>query len=550
MKINKIIIRHIEGSKANQNDEFSFSKNNTITLGRSADSNVQFDPESDNGVSRQHAVITKGEANGQFFIEDNNSLNGVFVNGEKISSKTELFVGDNVQLGLKGPKFSFDLDPRPIGAKATELMQVYAATQEIAIDEVEAELIQEPSKIGIGKETFERAIVEERKRSTFNVAAMLIGGLLIAAALAFAFRDQWLPEPPPPVEPPIIDIPKQFDAAAIAEANMNKLVLIETGWKLAHGQLGDDIYHEYTIQEDPKTKEKYSVAVYLEASPGIIEPLLGLRRNVPNGEPIASGGTGTGFVIDEKGHIMTNKHVSSSWKLMPYNFPQSAQEGILLRSVNGKWENVGKVRAPRNWIPGNTKLFGKEPISGTGITAEITYMDVTFAKTSQRTKAKITRESPEHDLAILKIDLVGDLAPVKFAQTYSNIRMGDQIISMGFPGLSPDVVKVTKDQSDQSKSYKVVPSPTLADGRISKIIDSSADASLANTDDIYSWQGETYQMTINTGSGNSGGPVFNKEGEVIAILNSTRADFSSTKFTYAVPAKYALKLMGTQTVIK
>jgi S1-C subfamily serine protease len=57
-------------------------------------------------------------------------------------------------------------------------------------------------------------------------------------------------------------------------------------------------------------------------------------------------------------------------------------------------------------------------------------------------------------------------------------------------------------------------------------------------------------MSINTGSGNSGGPVFNKDGEVISILCSVRADWSATKFTYSVPAKYALKLMGTQTVIK
>lgn len=550
MKINKIIFRHIEGSKANQNDEFSFSKNNTITLGRSADSNVQFDPESDNGVSRQHAIITKGDNAGQFFIEDNNSLNGVFINGEKIANKTEIFVGDNIQLGLKGPKFSFDLDPRPKVAKATELMQVYAATQEIAVDEIEAEVIKEPSKVGIGKETFERAIVEERKRSTFNVATMMIGGLLIVSALAFAFRDAWLPEPPPPPEPQKFEIPKQFDASTIAADNMNKLVLIETGWKLSHAQFGDDIYHEYTIIKDPETKKEVSVPIFLEVSPGVIEPLLGLRRNVSIGEPIASAGTGTGFVIDKKGHIMTNKHVSSAWKLMPYYFPASAQQGVLLRAVNGEWKNVGMVNAPQNWIPGNTQLFGKEPISGTGITAEITYMDVTFAKTSQRTKATITRESPEHDLAILKIDLVGDLAPVNFAKSNSNVRMGDQIISLGFPGISPDVVKETKDQSDQSSSYKVIPNPTLADGRISKVINSSSDASLSKTNDIYSGQGETYQMTINTGAGNSGGPVFNEDGEVIAILNSTRADYSATKFTYAVPVKYALKLMGTQTVIK
>lgn len=548
MKINKIIIRHTQGGKSNQNEEFDFTKTNKITLGRSSDNDVQFDPDTDNGVSRQHAVITKGEGEGQFYIEDQQSLNGVFVNAEKISNKKELFAGDEIQLGLKGPKFTFDLNPRPQVVKATELMSVYDATREMEIEEA-VEVGNTPQKESIGKETFERAIVQERKKSTFNVAAMMLGLVLIASALGYSFRDKLFGQKTI-VENKETVIKDDFDAASIAEKNMNKLVLIETGWKLSHAQFGDDIYHEYTVIKDPQTKQDVSVPIFLEVSQGVIEPLLGLRRNISNGEPIASAGSGTGFVIDEKGHIMTNKHVSSAWKLAPYSFPQSAQQGVLLRIENGEWKNAGMINAPQNWIPGKTQLFGKEPISGTGITAEITYMDVTFAKTSQRTKATITRESSEHDLAILKIDLVGDLAPITFANNDTEVRMGDPIISLGFPGLSPDVVKRTKDQSDQTNSFKTIPNPTLADGRISKIINSTSDASLSNQDDIYSWQGETYQMTINTGNGNSGGPIFNKKGEVIAILNSMKVDYSNTKFTYAVPAKYALKLMGTQTVIK
>ncbi|MEL6989672.1 MAG: serine protease, partial [Bacteroidota bacterium] len=319
-----------------------------------------------------------------------------------------------------------------------------------------------------------------------------------------------------------------MDAESIAAANMNKVVLIETGWKLVHARYGDDIYHEYTNYEDPKTKKKYQLPVFLEVEPNVIEPLLGLRKNVQLGEPIASSGSGTGFVVDEDGLIMTNKHVTSSWKLVPYYFP--VQQGVLLKVVNGKWQNAGIINAPKNWIPGNTKLFGREPISGTTVTAENTYMDVTFAKTSQRNRATITKESEEHDLAMIKINLGGDLEPVKFASADESIKEGQKILSMGFPGLSPDQLKITKDQSDQSNSIKTVPSPTVADGIISKVIRSSSDASLSNTkNDIYSWQGETYQMTINTGSGNSGGPVFNKEGEVIAILNSTRADYAATK---------------------
>ena len=515
MKINKIIIQHVSGSKANQKDEFEFSKHESISIGRSSDSMIKFDLDQDSGISRSHAVLIKGQEEGQFFVEDNKSLNGVFVNNEKIIGKCEIFAGDHIQLGLKGPEFIFDLDPRPVVNKATQLMEPLAATQEMSIEEPVPAV---PQKQGIGKETLERAIVVERKKSYVNVAAIMAGIVLLCGAMAFTFKDKLFPPKEVVKEKETTIIKEGMDAAKIAADNMSKVVLIETGWKLTHAKYGDDIYHEYTMYEDPKTKQKYRLPIYLEVEPNVIEPLLGLRKNINLGEPISARGSGTGFVVDEDGLIMTNKHVTSSWKSVPYNFPD--QQGVLLRVVNGQWANAGIIESPRNWIPGKTTLFGREPISGKTVTAENTYMDVTFAKTSQRNRATIAKESEEHDLAMIKINLGGDLTPVKFASGKEEVVEGQKVLSMGFPGLSPDQVIVTKDQSDQSNSAKIVPSPTIADGIIGKVIRSSSDASLSEMkNNIYSFEGETYQMSINTGSGNSGGPVFNKDGEVIAILN-------------------------------
>jgi len=247
---------------------------------------------------------------------------------------------------------------------------------------------------------------------------------------------------------------------------------------------------------------------------------------------------------------MTNNHVAAAWQVMPYYWPQGAQQGVLLKNVGGEWKNGGIINSPSGWVPGSTRLFGREPISGTTITAEVTYMDVTFAKTSQRTKATLTRSSMEHDLAIIKVDLIGGVEPVKFADPSVVIRPGQEVICMGFPGLSPDVVLATKNENTQAVSYKTVPDPTLTDGRVSKVIQNTSDAGIDADKQVFTFQGESYQLTNDTGPGNSGGPIFNKNGEVIGILNSGRTDFrSATKFSYAVPAKYALNLMRTQTVI-
>jgi serine protease Do len=48
--------------------------------------------------------------------------------------------------------------------------------------------------------------------------------------------------------------------------------------------------------------------------------------------------------------------------------------------------------------------------------------------------------------------------------------------------------------------------------------------------------GEVYQMTVTASFGNSGGPVFNREGEVIGLFTYVTARESET---FAVPIKYA-----------
>jgi len=545
MKINNIIIKHISGTKSNQIEEFRFKDNDVITLGRSEECLIRFDSEKEIGVSRNHAIIRKGDTPGQFFVKDNNSMNGVLVNSEKIGGSEEIFPGDTIQLGLKGPKFSFDLDPRPVSNKATQLMHTVAATQELSIEEPHS--IVPEVKQGIGKETFERAIVVERKKSMTNMAAILGGLILVIAALGFTFKDKIFPEPVTKVIN-VIPPDNSQSLTEIVQSNMNKVVSIEVGWKLIHTPTGDEIYHEYMEYVDPSTEQVYNLPVFIEIEPGKIEPSLGLRNNLINGQPIASVGGGTGFVIDKEGYIMTNKHVTSSWKSEPYGFSEA--QGILFSLQGGQWVEQGLVEAPY-WVPGNTTLFGREPIAGKIITAETTFLDVVFAKTVQRIKASISRESPEHDLAIIKIGTIGDLEPVTLANSNYDALEGQEIMSMGFPGISPDAKKFTKDQSyHNANNFKSAPSPTATQGIISKILNSAQDASLSRTDDIVSGMGDYYQMTINSGAGHSGGPVFNDEGEVIGVFTAATWDNTGTKFTFSVPIKYVHKLMTTQVVIK
>lgn len=70
-----------------------------ITIGRSDNCSVRFDPLSEKIASKQHAFIEA--KNDGFYLTDNNSTNGTFVNGERIQT-IKLNSGDQIQFGRNG----------------------------------------------------------------------------------------------------------------------------------------------------------------------------------------------------------------------------------------------------------------------------------------------------------------------------------------------------------------------------------------------------------------------------------------------------------------
>src|SRR6476620_11620710 len=70
-----------------------------LTIGRSSNSSVRFDPESERIASKQHCFI-EARSDG-FYITDNGSTNGTFVNGQQITTQ-KLNHGDHIQFGRNG----------------------------------------------------------------------------------------------------------------------------------------------------------------------------------------------------------------------------------------------------------------------------------------------------------------------------------------------------------------------------------------------------------------------------------------------------------------
>ncbi|MBD2700457.1 trypsin-like peptidase domain-containing protein [Spirosoma sp. BT702] len=561
--VNRYVIRHLTGTKANQVEEFDYKKHNELTFGRAATNVVRFDPERDSAVSREHGKIVR-ESGKQFVftLVDNNSRNGIFVNKSRIAGSTQIQPGDEIQLGQGGPVFQFDLNPRPaelmMSTRVVDIPESFKPTTELMLTEPvggsqENDLAM-PPKVGLGKQTVERMMNTERRKTNKSVFLSVSALLVLLSGLAFMLKDKIKPETVHVHHHEKTEVVKAanngLSAEQIASTNTSKIVFIEFGYKLIHTNTGDDIYHEYMPIKLPDGRI-VNKAIYIETAQGKIEPLLGLKRNVAVGKPIAmAGASGTGFVVSPQGHIMTNRHVAAAWNSY-YSFPQDAFPGILLVEGAKGWEISAQPVQEFRWVPSETQFFGKKPMSGKLIEGVNTYMDVTFNKNEQRFPAEGKPiVSSKHDVALIKIGLAETLTPVKLRDADKTIAPGQPITVMGYPGISPDVYvgEYSSDFSNRNPQIVKVPDVTVTPGNIGKILRGQTMGKAAA---YYSEFGDYYQLTANaTGAGNSGGPVFDNEGNAIGIFSASTSRDDATRITFAIPIKYGLELMGRRQVVE
>ncbi|GAA4404130.1 hypothetical protein GCM10023187_21010 [Nibrella viscosa] len=560
--VDRFVIRHLSGTKANQVEEFDYKKYAEISFGRASSNALRFDPEHDTAVSREHGKIVKDTGEDlRFSIIDNNSRNGIFVNRNRVNGSAILQPGDEIQLGQGGPVFQFDLNPRPAGLLMnTQVIEVpsFKPTSEISLSGMPT-LTDDggsgmPQKVGLGKQTVERMMSTERTKTTRSVLLGAAVVLVVLAGLGYAFRDKLGKRETVVVnQPPVIQQVKADNGLSveqIAAANTNKVVFIEFGYKLIFTPTGDDIYHQYMPikQKDGSIRE---VALYVETADGHIEPVLDTKKNVQAGRPIAMyGASGSGFVVSPQGHIMTNRHVAAAWNSY-YSFPQDAFPGLLLVKGPKGWQvDPNRAVEPFRWVPAETQFFGRKPMSGKVIEGVNTYLDVTFNKNEQRFPAQgKPTVSMKHDVAIIKVDLAETLTPVKLRDADKDIAAGQTITVMGYPGISPDVVvgEYSSDFSNRNPQIIKVPDATVTPGNIGKILRGQATGKAAA---YYSEFGDYYQLTANaTGAGNSGGPVFDKDGNVIGIFSASTSREDATRITFAIPIKYGMELMGRRQVV-
>ncbi len=557
----RITITHLSGSKANQTESFEMERFEELILGRDPAATIVFDPQRDDLVSRQHAAIriTK-DTPPNYLLGDKGSSNGTFHNGRPVKGEVTLAPGDTIELGEGGPRLSLDLEPRPLPAvpptrlntKAldeTRISRPSAATRPAAsatgaaktagdtsTAKSTARPTEKPADNRVGKETVMRMMDQQRRSTSRKIAigggiAVVLIGIIVGALIHFGVLFGKSPK----------EIVAEFGDAT---------VVVEAHYRIIDKSTGRPIYQRTCVLDNSP------LPCFLQFDNGPVMRWLTVDDDDHRGLPIESAGSGSGFIVNDSGFILTNKHVAQGWRVPQWdNF--GVEAGILINLVQGKlqigrfnpmnfaslrgwdFDNPVKLIRPDFRVPGG---MGFSIASDAMLDGRNESLTVRFPNTRDSIDAQLVKASADADVAEIKIASSQKLPTINLASVGSRPSVGERVIVLGYPGISEQKVAII--QSSEGGKIKermeVIPQPTVTEGIIANLGDAVKTEKNVQTFDTL---GDVYQLTVTaTGHGNSGGPVFNSDGKVIGLFTYSRSR-GDERVTFAVPIQYGLDLL-------
>jgi S1-C subfamily serine protease len=211
---------------------------------------------------------------------------------------------------------------------------------------------------------------------------------------------------------------------------------------------------------------------------------------------------GTGFLVDRRGLVLTNRHIAEPW---------------------WKDEFVASLRE-RGHSPRQTALRAFFP--------------------SERRPLELTveRHAEHADVSLLRVDLGGVRLPaLPLDRTGKGAVTGQAVVLVGFPaGIEAMLAKI-----DADEARTIVTAAGMSTGRISEALAARGLVRPSTT------QGHIADITETdvvfdapTTQGGSGGPLLNRNGQVIGVAYAVLSRFGGNSF--AVPVRRALPLVARE----
>ena len=390
-----------------------------VEIGSEKALDVSFDPNPFPMVSERHAHLAF--ECGIHVLYDNASAQGTFVNGERISV-AKLKSGDRIRLGQGGPTLLFE-DGSPFTSRLKfvlgrcgvdgKMLQVMVSD---SLAEVTTGKGKKPEKAsGIVQEVLGRVKLQQSIRL---LTAVFVGLLLTAGSVAGILL--WTGRRLKGLEE--VTFRRASERATLMESRerdfrrrirglKSELVRKEASASTEVDALRSNLKNlRETLEENRRgfwaiAERNQKAVVLLQHTFQVFNLKTGRTVRVvsrrANGAPMFSEGPvgvpvtlsiqGTGFVIDPRGTILTNRHVAEPWR-----------ENDRLRSAG--WS-------------GRTVL-----------------LSATFADTDRPVPAKILKVSREVDAAALRIDPFPGMPVVQAIEPDpKKVRQGLRVAIIGFP---------------------------------------------------------------------------------------------------------------------
>lgn len=552
----RVLIQHLSGSRANQEDTFVADAPTELLIGRDAHCNVRYDDSIDDLVSRQHArlkLAPNDQGGLDAILSDQQSANGLLVNGSRVTDTVSLQHGDLVRLGVEGPEFLFKIDPPP--ESLTKKTRVIARPEPSASVGTKTRLVAplnpgatpppvvEPAPAASSKAALPPAAGTARP----TVGKPVYIGATIAALLALGLGGWYLAagrannteiSMPAPSAGSNSGTAGALSADQVRERYSKSIVKIHVNWSMVHRDTKRPLYQK--VDEVRLPNGSVVVApLYIRKSNGIISPWITDEPKTLEGYnllPIGGRHSGTGFVATENGHILTNRHVATPWLGQFRGLP-----GVLYREGdNGQTTLEDANFDGRADVVLGRNESGARIDNGTfSASYQIQFEDneILFNAVGPALPSDL------HDVAMLRVDIPYAVKRVEIKDTYETVRAGEDVVVLGYPGITVPVWKKGTDEGNGTTVLATKYSTSVSKGIISNIQRASNSSNKGTTSTEYS-SSDRYQLNINsTGAGNSGGPVFNTRGEVIAIYYAG-AQYGGATVSYAVPIRFAMPLLG------